>query len=86
MEVFYWILIGLLAAFLAKVTFPAERDEGLLGLLIVGILGAVLGGWMMHTLVHRGMMASGMWGEVVAFVGAVVLLLIQRAVTSGRTA
>jgi len=86
MEIFYWVLIGLFAAFLAKVTFPADRDEGILGLLAVGILGAVLGGWIMHALALRGMMGSGVWSEVVAFVGAVVLLVLQRAVTGRRMA
>jgi uncharacterized membrane protein YeaQ/YmgE (transglycosylase-associated protein family) len=74
----FWIVVGILAGALAKALVPGEGPIGIIGDLIVGIAGAILGGWLFRAL--AGHVYTGWVGStLVAFVGAVVLLLILRA-------
>lgn len=71
------IIIGILAGFIAS-KIVSGSGKGLLMDLIIGIVGSVLGGWI-FTLLHLG--AYGLIGQLVmAVVGAVVLLLLIRAI------
>ena len=77
-----WIIVGLIAGWLASAVVGG--GYGLVGDIIVGVVGAFIGG-----LIFRGLGASAPFGGlagtiVVAFVGAVVLLLILRAIHSVR--
>jgi uncharacterized membrane protein YeaQ/YmgE (transglycosylase-associated protein family) len=73
MNFVWFILIGLLAGFLAG-AFVKGHGFGIIGNIIVGIVGAVLGGFLFSLL---GLSANNLIGSLVtAFVGAVVLLLI----------
>jgi len=75
-----WILVGLVAGFLAS-HFVKGGGYGLLGDLIIGLLGAVLGGFVLGFFVHA---TVGLLGSiVVAFIGAVILLFIVRQVKGG---
>lgn len=73
MNFVWFLLIGLVAGWLAGVVMKG-KGFGLIGNMIVGVIGAVLGGFMFQFL---GIAAGGLIGSlVVAFVGAVVLLFI----------
>jgi uncharacterized membrane protein YeaQ/YmgE (transglycosylase-associated protein family) len=77
MGIFAWIIIGLLAGWLAaKIT---ESPHGLVRNLIVGLVGSMLGGFLFTKLgLH---VVSDFWGELItAIVGAVVLLFVLQAV------
>lgn len=81
----FWIIVGIVAGLLAKMVVPGEGPGGILGDLIVGVIGAFLGGWLFKTFL--GHSYSGWVGSTaVAFVGAVVLLVILRAITGRRMA
>jgi len=81
----FWIVVGIVAGLLAKMVVPGEGPGGILGDLVVGVMGAFLGGFLFRTLL--GHSYSGWIGSTaVAFVGAVVLLVILRAVTGRRVA
>jgi uncharacterized membrane protein YeaQ/YmgE (transglycosylase-associated protein family) len=78
-----WIVIGLLAGWLAGIVMPGH-GFGLLGDLIVGLIGAFLGGLLMDVLTPST--TFGFWGSLlVALIGACVLVGIVHAVT-GRSA
>jgi len=80
----FWIVVGIVAGLLAKSVVPGKGPAGILGDLIVGIVGAFIGGWLFMTFL--GHTYSGWIGStVVAFVGSVVLLCALRAVTSRRS-
>lgn len=84
MTILFWIIVGIIAGALAKVVVPGEGPGGILGDLIIGILGALLGGWLFTAIL--GYSYGGWIGStIVAFVGACILLFILRAVTSRRT-
>jgi uncharacterized membrane protein YeaQ/YmgE (transglycosylase-associated protein family) len=75
--VFAWIVIGLVAGWLAARITGAER--GLLRNLVVGLLGAILGGFLFTKLGLHVM--PDFWGQLItAVIGAVVLLFLLQAV------
>jgi uncharacterized membrane protein YeaQ/YmgE (transglycosylase-associated protein family) len=77
MWLLWTILIGILAGFLAGKVVKGH-GMGVLVDLIVGIVGSILGGWLFAIV---GLAAYGLIGRLfTAFVGAVVLLLLVRAV------
>lgn len=60
------------------------RGYGVLGDIIVGLIGAVVGGFLMGFFVHGD---AGFWGSiVVAFIGACLMVFLVRSVSSPRTA
>ena len=84
MEVVYWTVMGLFAGFMAKVQFPAKRDENIFVLLIVGSIGAILGGWIMHAIGGTGIMSWAIWTYALAFLGAAAFLVAKRGLTMQR--
>jgi len=78
--VVWWLLVGLIAGFLASAVMRGG-GYGILGDIIVGIVGAFLGGFLASLV---GLGASGFVGTViVAFIGACILIAILRAVSGG---
>jgi uncharacterized membrane protein YeaQ/YmgE (transglycosylase-associated protein family) len=84
MEVIGWLLIGFLAGALSGMVVPESSGRGCLPNILVGTLGAIVGGYIFREL-HLGD-AGGFFGAVlVAFVGAVMVrLLISLAQGSRR--
>jgi len=86
MDILAWIVVGIIAGFLAKAVVPGEGPGGVLGDLVVGVVGALVGGWIMNSLNKAGTTGLNIWSIFVAFVGSVVLLFILRALTGRRVA
>jgi uncharacterized membrane protein YeaQ/YmgE (transglycosylase-associated protein family) len=80
-----WIVVGLIAGILAKWAIPGEGPGGLIGDLVVGMVGALLGGWIFNAFGSAGATGINLYSILVAFIGAVVLLLILRAFSRRRT-
>ena len=77
MSFIYFILIGLVAGWLAGQVMKGG-GYGVLGDIIVGILGALLGGWLFGVL---GIGAGGLIGSlIVAFIGACILIFLVRLI------
>ena len=85
MGILSWSVVGLIAGWLAGMVMKGG-GYGLVGDIIVGVIGALLGGWIANTFLHIGAGMSGINLEsiLVAFGGAVVLLLILRLLTGRR--
>lgn len=85
MGILSWIVVGLIAGWLAGIVMKGG-SFGLLGNIIVGIVGGLLGGWIATSLLNIGAGVSGINLEsiLVAFAGAVVLLLGLRLLSGGR--
>jgi uncharacterized membrane protein YeaQ/YmgE (transglycosylase-associated protein family) len=79
-----WIVVGLIAGWLAGRVMRGG-GFGLIGDIIVGVVGGLLGGWLATSVLHIGATVNGINLEsiLVAFVGAVILLLLLR-VLGGR--
>lgn len=80
-----WIVLGGLAGWVASMIAGTDARQGLLGNIIVGIVGGLLGGFVFGLLGGSGVTGFNLWSFLVAVVGAVILLLIWRAI-SGRKA
>jgi len=82
MGILVWIIVGAIAGFVASKVLTG-KGMGLLWDIVVGILGAFLGGWLASLVgipVSTGTFTVS--GLLAAFVGAVILLIVFRAVTS----
>ena len=84
MGLIYFLIVGLIAGFLAKYVVPGEGPGGVIGDIIIGVVGAFIGGWVFNLFGHVGYDGFNLWSILVAFVGAVILLFIIRAVTGRR--
>ncbi|MFL5446934.1 MAG: GlsB/YeaQ/YmgE family stress response membrane protein [Gemmatimonadales bacterium] len=83
MDVLTWIVVGFVAGLLASLVMGGI-GFGILGDIIIGILGALFGGWLFGRMGWSAP-ASGIAGTIfVAFIGAVVLLLIIRLLRGAR--
>ena len=79
-NVLWWLIVGLIAGFLASRVMRGG-GYGLIGDIVVGIIGALLGGWLAGLL---GLGSFGLIGTiVVAFIGACILIAILHAVSRG---
>jgi uncharacterized membrane protein YeaQ/YmgE (transglycosylase-associated protein family) len=77
MGIILWIIFGALVGWIASAIMGSR--EGLLTDIIVGIIGAILGGWIMSLLGKGGVSGFNLYSFIVAIVGAVVLIAIVRA-------
>lgn len=84
MHIIAWIVVGIIAGWLARMVVPGEGPGGIIGDLIIGVIGALIGGWVFRAFGHTGVTGFNVWSILVAFVGGVVLLLIIRAITGTR--
>lgn len=82
MAILGWILFGLIVGAIAKLVMPGRDPGGIIVTMFLGILGAVLGGWIGGAL---GLYAPGEpVGFVMATLGAIVLLSIYRLAVRNR--
>lgn len=75
-----WIVLGLIAGFIASKLINKSGD-GLLLDILLGVVGSVLGGWLFHTFGMPGVTGLNIYSLVVAVVGAVLFLIIYHALT-----
>ncbi|HEV7127422.1 MAG TPA: GlsB/YeaQ/YmgE family stress response membrane protein [Ktedonobacterales bacterium] len=78
-----WIILGAIVGWLASLIVRGT-GLGLVGDIIVGIVGALIGGFIVSLFGLGGITGFNIWSFIVALIGAIVLLLIVRAV-SGRS-
>ena len=82
MEILSWILFGLVVGALAKLVMPGKDPGGIIVTILIGIAGALLGGFLGRSL---GLMGEGQTaGWIAAFIGAILLLIIYRMVAGRR--
>ena len=80
----FWIIVGLIAGALAKFVLPGDDPGGIIVTIIIGIVGAILGGWLLSLLGIGGGAGSGGWifSIIAGVIGAVILLGIYRLVAN----
>jgi uncharacterized membrane protein YeaQ/YmgE (transglycosylase-associated protein family) len=86
MGIFAWIVLGLAAGLLANVVIPGKRSQGFIVTCVIGIAGALGGGWVATALFHvhtlNGFFNLSTW--LTAIAGAAVLLLAFYMVSRGN--
>ena len=80
----FWIIVGLIAGVLAKVALPGDDPGGIIVTIIIGIVGAFLGGWLLSLVGIVGGAGSGGWifSIITGVIGAVILLALYRLVAN----
>jgi len=76
MGIISWIVLGALAGWLASIITKNNASMGLLKNIVVGILGAMIGGFVVGFFGGTGVTGFNLWSIFVAFLGAVILLAI----------
>jgi uncharacterized membrane protein YeaQ/YmgE (transglycosylase-associated protein family) len=78
-----WIVLGAIAGFLANMIVGGR--EGLIGTIILGIVGALVGGYIAQALFHKGDVTGvNIESIVISVIGAIVVLFVWRAFTRRR--
>jgi uncharacterized membrane protein YeaQ/YmgE (transglycosylase-associated protein family) len=86
MNIIIWLVVGGLIGWLASIVMRTDARQGILLNVVVGVVGAVLGGWFLSPLVGVSTINQGNFsitGLVVSLVGAVALLAIVNLVRRG---
>ena len=74
-----WIILGLIAGFIGS-KLVNKRGEGLILDIVLGIVGAIVGGWLFNTFGASGVTGLNLYSLLVAIVGAVVVLVVYHAI------
>lgn len=80
MSFLVYIIFGGLVGWVASLLMKTDAEQGLLLNIIVGVIGSVLGGWLMGFFGIGGVSGFNLQSFVVALVGAVVLIAIVKAI------
>ena len=80
-----WIVLGLIAGFIASKVVN-KQGEGLVLDIVLGIIGAVVGGFLFSTFGAAGVTGFNLWSLLVAVIGAIVVLAVYHAVVGRGTA
>lgn len=85
MEILLWIVFGGVAGWIASMIMGTNAQQGMLGNIIVGIIGAFLGGFIMNLFGAPGVTGGfSFYSFFVAILGAVILLWLYRMFTHKR--
>lgn len=79
MSLFAWLLLGLLAGFLSS-HLVNHRGEGMILDILLGIVGAITGGWIAHLLGMAGVTRLNLYSLMVAVGGSVLFLVVSHAI------
>ena len=79
MSLLGWLLLGLVSGYIGN-KVVRDGGGGLLNDIIVGILGALLGGFLFNFFGERGITGLNPWSFMVAIIGAIVLLVMFNAI------
>ena len=79
MSIIAWIVLGLIAGFIGS-KLVNKRGEGFLLDILLGIVGAVIGGWLFSLFGMHGVTGLNIYSLIVAIVGAVVFLVVYHAI------
>lgn len=82
MGILSWIIIGLIAGAIAKAIHPGDDPGGFIVTILIGIAGAVVGGWVFSLLGYGKVDGFDIGSLFIAIVGAVLLLFIYRKVVT----
>jgi uncharacterized membrane protein YeaQ/YmgE (transglycosylase-associated protein family) len=79
MSLIAWIVLGLLAGFIGS-KIVNKRGEGLILDVLLGVVGALVGGWLFNRFGAAGVTGLSLYSLLVAVVGAIVVLLVYHAI------
>lgn len=83
MAIIIWLIMGGLAGWVASMIAGTNQSQGVVGNVVVGAIGALVGGWLMTAFGMSGATLStfNLYSFIVAVIGAVIVLFIYRVLT-----
>ena len=84
MSIVAWIVLGLIAGFIAS-KLVNKSGEGVVLDIVLGVVGAVVGGWIFSLVGMAGVSGLNIYSLVVAVIGAIVFLFAYHAITGRHT-
>lgn len=82
MGILAWVIVGGLAGWIASIIVGTDASQGLLLNIVVGIIGAFIGGLAFNYFGGTGITGFNLYSLIVAVVGSIVVLWITRAMSS----
>lgn len=83
MSIIAWIVLGLIAGFIAS-KIVNKSGEGLIWDILLGVVGALVGGWLFRAFGMHGVTGLNLYSLVVAVAGAIVFLVVYHLLFSHR--
>ena len=80
MSILSWIVVGLIAGVLGKLIMPGDDPGGFIVTILLGIVGAFVGGFVVSLFGGLGVTGFNIWSILVATLGAVILLAAYRLI------
>jgi len=87
MNIIIWLIVGGLIGWIASMIMKTDAQQGVILNVVVGIIGAMLGGWLISPMLGHGEINTGdfsLGGLLVSLLGAVILLAIVNLFRRGR--
>ncbi|MGO9998757.1 MAG: GlsB/YeaQ/YmgE family stress response membrane protein [Acetobacteraceae bacterium] len=84
MSILAWIVLGLVAGFIAS-KIVNKSGDGLLLDIVLGVVGSVVGGWLFSVFGMAGVSGLNIYSVLVAVIGAVVVLFAYHAITGRKS-
>ena len=81
-----WLVVGGIIGWLASLVMRTDAKQGIVLNVVVGIVGAMLGGWLISPLIGGGSINQGdfsLAGLIISFVGALILLAVVNLIRRG---
>ncbi|MBV9198343.1 MAG: GlsB/YeaQ/YmgE family stress response membrane protein [Alphaproteobacteria bacterium] len=83
MSIIGWIILGLIAGFIAS-KIVNKTGQGFFLDIVLGIVGAIVGGFIFSAVGASGITGFNLWSMLVAIIGAIIVLVIYHAVAGRR--
>ena len=87
MNILIWLIVGGILGWLASKVMHTDGQQGLILNIVVGIVGALIGGWLLSPMLGAGTINQNNFSLpalLVSFIGAIVLLAVYNLATRGR--
>ena len=84
MGILTWIILGAIAGVIGKLIMPGDDPGGFIITILLGIAGALVGGFIASAVGFGGVTGFNIWSIVIAILGAILLLFIYRLVIGKR--
>jgi uncharacterized membrane protein YeaQ/YmgE (transglycosylase-associated protein family) len=84
MGILSWIILGAIAGTIGKLIMPGDDLGGFIITIVLGIAGALVGGFIASALGFGGVNGLNIWSIIIAVLGAILLLIIYRLVMGRR--
>ncbi len=78
MGIILWIIFGGIVGWIASLIMGTDSQQGLLLNVVIGIVGAVVGGWLMSSFGETGISGFNVYSFVVALIGAVIMITLVK--------